>query len=152
MMSTLALSVLGTWSYAGFLAEPSPTPVPSPTPAPAPKLPPAPSAPIPLEPEQPLIPAEAPRQAYLCPPKAPAKRPPVSSSPILPSPTLYRLADASGQTWEHPDPAYLSGFVEDRNRRFASVSLAPPMAYYTYTYASPRPPRASRFARNRSWR
>jgi hypothetical protein len=148
MISILALSVLGAWSYAGFLAEPIPVPVPAPIPAPAPYVPPAPTAPIPLEPEQPTKPAEAPRQDFVCPPKVPAKKPLISAPSNQPRPTLYRLADALGQTWEHPDPAYLSGFVEDRNRRYASVSLAPPVIYFAE--ASPRLRRGSWFTRRRS--
>jgi hypothetical protein len=31
------------------------------------------------------------------------------------TPTLYRLADASGKVWEHTDPAWLRRWVESRN-------------------------------------
>jgi hypothetical protein len=129
MISILALSVLGAWSYAGFLAERSPAPPPEPTAAPAP---------IHLEPEEPREPAEAPRQEQPPPPPmAPTTKPAAAPPPLPPAPTLYRLSDASGQVWEHSNPAYLSGFIEDRNRWLESASSS-------YTA-----PRASRFGRRR---
>ena len=140
MISALALSVLGAWSYAGFLAEPIPAPEPAPTPTVAP-------APIPLEPEKPSKPAEPHPHDSPATPNDPTKQPPALPPPTVPRPTLYRLSDASGQTWEHSDPGYLSSFVEARNQWLASAF---PVTTYNYTYASPKPRRAWRFARNRS--
>ena len=142
MISILAASVVGSWTYAGFLAEPTPTPTPTPAQAQtqAPSPPPA-SAPIAPEPAKDPKPAGSPRPESPAPPRAPTMKPSAAPPPIAPGPTLYRSTDASGQAWEHPDPSYLSNFVEARNRSFATYSLAPPA---TYTYASPRPYRASR--------
>ncbi len=74
--------------------------------------------------------------------------PPAAPPPIASKPTLYRSTDASGQTWEHPDPTYLSSFVEARNRSFASYSQASPVTY-TYTYASPLSSRVSQCSTGR---
>ena len=151
MIATLALSVVGSWSYAGFLSEPSPnrTPAPEPTPAPA-------SAPIDPAPDFDLEAEENPCPESptppTCPPSAPATKPPADPPKAASKPTLYRSTDASGQTWEHPDPAYLSSFIEARNRSFASYSQAMPASYpyaSSYTYASPSPYRASRCSTGR---
>ena len=96
MTSILALAALGSWTYAGFLAEPTPAP---PTPPPA-------SAPIrPIDVESKTAPSSKPEPSH--------EAPPVQAAT---TPTRYRLADAGGQVWEHADPAYLRSFVETRNR------------------------------------
>ena len=114
MLTLLALSAVGTWTYAGFLADLPPNP---PTPEPAATRPaePAPaSAPTEPSPTAPLV--------------APANPPPPSMpdpGPANPAPApLPRAADASGQVWEHPDPAFLARFIESRNRSFAPGSPA----------------------------
>ena len=120
MTSILALAVVGSWTYAGFLAEPAPAP---------PVLPPA-SGPLhPAAPTRPASPAidfgptmkPEPEPEPETEPKAPAAEPPpVPPSASIPSPApRYRLADSSGQAWEHADPEYLRSFVETRNRSFA---------------------------------
>ncbi len=101
MTSILALAALGSWSYAGFLAEPSPTPTPPPASAPD-----RPAVDVPDD-----DPAEEPEDE-------PEEQPEASpTAPTATLPTRYRLADAGGQVWEHPDPAYLKSFVEARNRQ-----------------------------------
>jgi hypothetical protein len=162
MIATLALALVGSWTYGGFLAQPTPPPaqaqasaqVQAPTPPPA-------SAPIaspgitPGSPAMKTKPAETPREPGMTPgespttwipPQAPATLPPAAPPRIASKPTLYRSTDASGQTWEHPDSAYLSSFVEARNRSFASYSQDSPV---TYTYASPLSFRASRCSNGR---
>ena len=139
MIATIALTVAGSWTYGGFLAEPSPTPGPEPTPPPA-------SAPVVPAPEAKAKPAVASRPEPPALPQPPATKPAASSPPIPPSPTSYRLSDASGQSWEHHDPAYLSSFVEARNRSTASYYQASPA---TYTYTSALQYRASRCAGGR---
>ena len=133
MTSILALAVVGSWTYAGFLAEPTPA---------APKLPPpaAPGLPKPpaidpetaTEPEPKPEPNPGPEPE----PKATAPEPPPAppSTSIPPPPPLrYRLADAAGQAWEHDDPAFLRRFVETRNRSFP-----PRINYSAPTYRASR--------------
>ena len=108
MTSLLALAAVGSWTYAGFLAEPTPT-VPTPPQASAPDRPIAPEVERP-EVEEPEV--DEPE------PKAPS---PSTMAPAGPParPTLrYRLADARGQHWEHADPEYLRKFVVERNLLF----------------------------------
>jgi hypothetical protein len=149
MISIIAASVVGSWSYAGFLAEPSRSPTPSAAPStpppasaptvPAPRKPEEPAAPRPPEPPSPsLTPSTTPVANSAV--KAPVVPPPVVPPPVVPPPvaappTLYRSTDASGQAWEHPDPVYLSSFVEARNRSIAGYSQAPPQSS---TYTLPR--------------
>jgi len=134
MTAIIALAALGSWSYAGFLEEPGgvqPAPQP-PAHAPAP----APETPSPSPPRRPEVPEAPPAPPPLPPPpaetsKAPAPRAEVVAPPAAPA--RYRLADASGQVWEHPDPGQLRSFVEGRNRSFAAP------AYYqaaTVRYSS----------------
>jgi hypothetical protein len=126
MISILAVSLVGSWTYAGFLADPSPAP----SPAAETNIPPA-SAPAdsgiggPIG-KKPSKDSAVPARATPGWPGSPQASPP-------PKPTLHRSTDALGQTWEHPDPAYLASFVQARNRSFA-----------TYTYAPTPPARASR--------
>jgi hypothetical protein len=110
MIATLALSLVGGWTYAGLLAEPSAPPKP---------------------PDAALVSARAPAEAktnavkttpVVARASVPTPTPP-APPPASTRPTLYRLADATGQTWEHADPAYLSSFVATRN--------ASAMTYFT---------------------
>ena len=121
MTSILALAVVGSWTYAGFLAEP--TPAPPPPPASAPTRPAAPA----IDPEPEDLPEPEPE------PTVPPAKPEVPSASIPPAAPMYRLADAWGQAWDHADPNYLRSFVEARNRSLATRN---------YTTASPY--RASR--------
>ena len=136
MMTILAASVLGSWTYAGFLAEPAPSPGPDPAPTPPPAS--APAEPATIEADE--KPAEAPPSA---PAKAPATRAAASPPPIAAPPTRYRLTDASGQTWEHGDPATLSSFVQARNHSLASYSLVPPATFTSFPAQDYRSSRCS---------
>jgi len=112
---SIALLALATtpWTYAGFVADPAP---PSPPPAPAviPAPPAAPSTPS-------VSPTAAPEPATttVVPPIPPILPVPpvVAAVAPTPHPVHYRLADVSGQLWEHADPAALQAFVQDRNRQ-----------------------------------
>ena len=107
MIATLALTLVGGWTYAGLLAEPSTTPKP---------------------PEAAQVSAKATADAKTEAVKpspvvagAPAPTSPPQTQSASTRPTLYRLADATGQSWEHADPAYLSSFVASRNVSAAST-------------------------------
>ena len=100
----LALALTSTWSYAGFVANPTAPPDDRPPAVPA--VPPAPAVPvIPPPPEPPPRPPAPP--APPTPPPAPPTPPPAA--------TRYRMADISGQVWEHDDPDVLRAFVLQRN-------------------------------------
>lgn len=45
---------------------------------------------------------------------------PEPPTPPAPPPKLWRLADSSGQAWDHPDPEYLKQWVAGRNAALAS--------------------------------
>ena len=109
MIATLALTLVGGWTYAGLLAEPSTTPKP---------------------PEAAQVSAKATADAkteavkpspVVAGAPAPAPTSPPQTQSASTRPTLYRLADATGQSWEHADPAYLSSFVASRNVSAAST-------------------------------
>jgi hypothetical protein len=104
LISILAVAVVGSWTYAGFLVQPSPKPAPTPPP---PK-----PASAPIDPAREPIPkpSEAHTESTI-PNPAPATKPPASSKS-----TRHRLTDSSGQTWEHADPVYLADFVDALNR------------------------------------
>ena len=113
MLTMLALSAVGTWTYAGFLADRPPT-VPTPDPA----------ATRPAEPASPDPPSTIPLVAPAD-PTPPSKPDPGPSDPTpTPPASLAQAADAWGQVWEHPDPAYLARFIESRNRSLAPGSPA----------------------------
>jgi hypothetical protein len=132
MISLLAATVVGSWTYAGFLAEPAPTPAPAPA-APVASVRTVAEALLERTKEE-APPAPNPNPA---PAPAPATKPEATPPPIAPSPTRHRLTDATGQIWEHTDPAYLARFVATRNGSFPN----PPV---TFTYSSAQPARASR--------
>lgn len=92
-------------ALAAALAGPEPG-VPAPAPPPVP-----PAIARPAEPPAPIPPAALKQSA---PPPPP------------PAPTIWRLADATGQVWQHTDPAQLSAFVADRNRWFAHPAYSAP--------------------------
>ena len=115
--ASLTLAALGPWTYAGFLAEPSPPP------------PPASSLAFPridLSRYEVAPPSTAPVVPKATPRPEPARQPKLPSAPPVP-PSLpvqairYRMADGTGQVWEHPDPAWLQAFVVDRNQRLFGV-------------------------------
>lgn len=144
MTSILAAAALGAWSYAAFLEEPGPTLAPTP-PLSAPEVPAPPSAPrpSPADPDGPG--GRAPLAAQGSVPKPPeaarVERPaaPPPAPPAVPAPPLrYRLADASGQVWVHPEAEALRAFVEARNRGFAAPIVYPTLIYGSPTCASGR--------------
>lgn len=101
----LALALLGDgWTAAGWVANPAP-PVPAPVIPPAPDPNPLGSAPPPVAP--PIV--------------------QTPSAPVAP-PARYRLADATGQVWEHADRAGLEAYVAARNAQLAAP--APPQVRY----------------------
>jgi hypothetical protein len=117
MTSILSLAVLGSWSYAGFLAEPAPAPAATKVPeASAPSLP----KPSTIASEPAPKPDPDPKPEPEPEPAAPEPPPVAPSASITSSPPRYRLSDASGQAWEHADPNYLRSFVDTRNRSFAT--------------------------------
>jgi outer membrane biosynthesis protein TonB len=121
MTSILALAAIGSWTYAGFLAEPTST-LPTPTP------PPAPTRPADVEPkvEPASNPAPEPEEESEEEPE-PEQKPEAPAVPTATLPTRYRLADAGGQVWEHADPVYLRSFVEARNRSFVQQRYYQPL-------------------------
>ncbi len=145
MTSILAAAALGAWSYSGFLAETAPNGPPSPPPpsVPAPR-PPAPG-PSPL-PDPPKIDEEPARRPSPPPASRPAEAarpgpaatppPPVAAPPAVA--LRYRLADASGQLWEHADPDALRAFVRARNQAWSAPIAASPYFFGPSTCASGR--------------
>ena len=113
----LTLMTIQAWTYAGFLAQPT-----------------SPSPPPPTRPAQTVVTpdrlAESKPAVGITPNPAPPAPPPVSppatgDAPGLGhavGPTTYRLADASGQVWEHPDPAWLREYVAGRNRLLLGIA------------------------------
>lgn len=125
MTPTIALALMGSWTYAGFLADEAPPP-PPPSPLPSATTTQVVNRPPPLF-------SHKPSASRATPPPRP------ESAPLAPArPALFRSTDASGQAWDHADPAFLSRFIEDRNR-----SLAAPA---TYSY---QPGRSSRCSNGR---
>ncbi|WP_435018923.1 hypothetical protein TA3x_000913 [Tundrisphaera sp. TA3] len=108
MIPFIASALLGPWTYAGFLDEP-----PAPAPAPAPII-------VPDRPGADPSGSDEADDTPSGPPEGPAApAPEVKPTPAPPAPAppaMHRLADAWGQTWEHPDPSFLRGWVEARNR------------------------------------
>lgn len=49
--------------------------------------------------------------------------------PKAAAPTLYRLTDASGQTWTHADPVWLRTYVSQRNAQRVMPTYAYPSLY-----------------------
>ena len=123
IVPTISLAILSAlpWTYAGFMANPLPVP------------PPAASLAHPLTPLELPLPTADPQIAS---PDSPrrnletVKRP---ASPRLPPPatsTRYRLADLSGQVWEHPDAATLEAFVQQRNEQvFGANRVVAPLRF-----------------------
>lgn len=111
MIATIALQIVGAWRFAGFVDEPATARPRAPEPAPpAVSIPDEPAGPplLPREPDPEPAPASASPVARAMPPVVATPPPPVA-------PVRYRLSDGCGQTWEHPDPAYLSAWVAARN-------------------------------------
>ncbi len=135
MYTLLALTALWGWTYEGFCSDPggdapvvkvivvpkvSPDSAPSPPPGrPAPAVaPPAEPPPIAIEPRLPA------------PPAVKLWYPPAQ-------PTLWRLADASGQVWEHTNAEWLTRWVASRNQALKRPParifrpVVPPATYTT---------------------
>jgi hypothetical protein len=114
----LLLSALSGWNYDGFCDEPQPGAA-SPAPAsagvnvivddrPAARRDPAPP---PIASTGPVV---APTREER--PASPATAPAVG-------PTVWHLADAGGQVWNHTDAAWLRSWVESRNQAIARARL-----------------------------
>lgn len=131
MKLLVVAAVLAHWNYGEFVADP-PAPKPSAAPhgtaAHAPAVPPPASAPERHD--------TAPAGASSRPPAGTAARSEAAPAALTPHPALWRLADSSGQLWEHADPAYLSRWVAERNRSLAAPGgregpgpVAPPSSW-----------------------
>lgn len=112
-MASLAIAMLSlqAWTYAEFMAPPS---------SPFPPIAQAWALPTTIRSEvADQSPRVVPRETSLPPPDA-VKR--VRSAPVSPPPRpRYRLADVSGQVWEHDDPEWLQTFVEQCNRQMLGL-------------------------------
>lgn len=118
MTLILTLAALTGWGYDGFALDPSrPRPAQD---AVAPHLSARKQSP------PPVLPATARPK-----PEAPA---PLATAPLATAPTVWRLADARGQVWEHTDLNWLRQWVRQRNSA-PVVPTAPP----TYPVAAPQP-------------
>ena len=120
--AVFTLIAVSSWTYAGFLARPTPAPTPAPTPTPAVPTGSPVSGPATPPPAPPVVvgpPTVAPKAASSSPdPSPPGPEPTEEDPPSSPTePRRYQLADVTGQVWEHTDPAWLQEFVRDRNRR-----------------------------------
>ena len=126
-------AVLANWSYDGFVADPakpqpnapqesavapaSPAPKPEPaattikTPEPSPRTPSAEAKPAVAK---------------------PAIAKPATVRAAVAAPVRWRLADSTGQVWEHTDPDWLSRWVAERNAQVAYSAV-----YYTNAPAAP---------------
>jgi capsular polysaccharide biosynthesis protein len=90
MSKLLLLGALAGWGYDGFASDPGDHPVNRSEPAVLPT---------------PHTPA---------PPAAPVAPPPAVAPGVA---TVWRLADAAGQVWEHADLPTLQRFIHERNDR-----------------------------------
>ena len=97
---TLTALTTTTWTYAGFVANP---------PAPPP------SVALTTSPIEPVWPGRTPDLP---------RRPSRPAALLAPS-VRYQMADASGQVWEHADPATLQAFVLEQNARLTSGGAVP---------------------------
>jgi hypothetical protein len=118
----IVVAALGGWSYDGFADEPS-RPAPAAPAAPAPTVPADPPAGRKPPTPAPVVEARKPQPTA---PAVPAAAPPPRASVIPPAPTRWRLADASGQAWEHTDIDALRRWVAGRN---AALSYRPAQVY-----------------------
>ncbi|MCA1685770.1 MAG: hypothetical protein LC745_07230 [Planctomycetia bacterium] len=133
MIPLIVLTALSSWGYEGFCSEPTDDVRSSHSeegrdhpdgPSPAPRTPPKVKPPA----------VEPARSEPATPPTAPA----VTQVYAPPPPTVWRLADANGQVWEHPDPSWLRRWVDSRNNAMGATyrpsprSFGPqiPAAYY----------------------
>ena len=125
MFTILLLTAIDGWGYEGFASEPGPVPQTRTTPETKPAAPPAPPAvPPPVVPPPPPATTETPKAK----PSAKAVAPPpprAAAPPVVPQ---YRLADATGQVWQHADADWLRRWVASRNAAVRPVT----------TYAGPR--------------
>jgi hypothetical protein len=142
MLLLLIASLFADWRYGGFASDPAPSePVDSRPAQPVPVV----VAPEPdaVAPPASLVAPPPPPAAPPPPPAAPpdADKPPVAEPPLPsiprpapkkprtirveapPQPSLWHLADRSGQVWEDPDPDRLRRWVAYRD---ASLTAARP--------------------------
>jgi hypothetical protein len=132
MLLLLVATLGGRWSFDGFASDPS-----RPVSVKPGSAPPAPASPGPVRPTPAVAspptthpaPAveliERPSVEDKSPPH-PKPSPPGTTEAKAPTrPISWRLADVSGQIWEHPDPEWLRCWVAQRNARLAASRVAP---------------------------
>jgi hypothetical protein len=127
MMTLILLTALSGWSYGGFVSDPAREIRP-------PVLPDAPA-----RPDTGSVPG--PTRPSVLPPKTVA--PAIAMPPPPRPPTMWRLADSSGQVWEHTDPEWLRRWVEMRNASLRTV-VVPSVAPFLYGNGSCANGRCSR--------
>lgn len=117
-LAPLAAAALGPWTYAGFVTDADPPKV---SPSAASTRVERPSGSV-------VIPTVATVPAALAIP--PSVAPPVLAARRSGASDLrYRLADATGQVWEHADPNWLQSFVASRDSQASRfVRLRPACA------------------------
>jgi hypothetical protein len=121
----ILLSAISAWEYDGFVSDPGDSVNPSPAGAAAPEIPAIPPPAVsPEAPKAHVAPAARPREEAAARPT-----PPAAAANRAATPALWRLADASGQVWEHTDPAWLKTWVQSRNGELqrASAPVYSPM-------------------------
>ena len=130
MFLLLIATLGGDWSYEGFASEPArPGSVKREPAAPAPHatVMSSPAA-VPLAPTPPAATVElGVRPAVAVKPATdPKSSPPKRVKADEPTRTMpWRLADVSGQVWEHANPDWLHYWVTYRNARLAASRVAP---------------------------
>ena len=122
LKTPVLVCAISAWGYEGFVGDPAAPAVNGPsanvskssraTPPPPPAA--APSRAVKPGPAQP---PRSPRA------KAVKPTPRAEADP----PTIWRLTDVTGQTWEHVDPAWLRSWVESRNRAAPCPALGDPL-------------------------
>ena len=119
MKLLIVAAALSNWSYDGFVSDP-----PKPQPA-------APQERAVAPPAAKTSPPEHAARAEKSAPAAPAvkeRKPAAERWTFAPDQsTSWRLADSSGQVWEHTDSAWLSRWVADRNAQIGQARGAPPI-------------------------
>jgi hypothetical protein len=114
-MLLIVAAALGGWNYGGFAEDPTSS-LPPPRVTPAPPVPPDPPAGRKPPTPSPIV---APRTQRELAPALSAPPIPRPTNGIPPAPTRWRLADSSGQVWEHNDLAGLRRWVAERNAALA---------------------------------
>ena len=108
MTLILALALLSGWGYDGFVQDPA-------------RARPAHEEVSPADQPESFRHAVASKGSRPAPPILPASALPKAEASA--APTVWRLADARGQVWEHTDPNWLRQWIQQRN---AAPVLQPP--------------------------